>query len=124
MLEEKNIQALATDGFIGKVLELSNKNLGARNVQNVITKYVKTAVSREILLGNIRKNAKIIFDWNEEEDNSVYMIEQGEIDQKSQKDTVYFDDACDAQEYARENIGFWVVRADDGVGFLVKNTIS
>lgn len=127
MLEDKHIQALATDVFVGKVLELSNRNLGARNVQNIITKYVKTAVSQEILLGNIGKNAKIIFDWDEEKDNSVYTIEQGDTKPKHQntdfRDVVYFDNAYEAQEYARENIGFRVVRADDGVGFLVKATI-
>lgn len=117
MLEAKNINAQPSQSFIDKTLELTNRNLGARNVENFITKYVKSVIATGILHGDIKNGSEIFFHWDEKSEKGIYTIGP---QAKEEKNTLHFDTAFEAQCYAKENIGACIKRNPSGKGYVVK----
>ena len=124
MLSNKDIKVEPSDSFINKLIETSDVNLGARDLQNLITQNVKVIVSQEIISGNLQNDSIITFDYIKEKDEYKYYFKRNpkSIEAPSLFDfnDIYFEDAIEAQNYAKNNPGSTITRSACGNGYIVK----
>ncbi len=123
MLKNRNISVKATEDIINKIIENSNSNLGARNLENLITQNIKVIISQELLLGKITNNSIILFDWDKDTNEYKYTIEKAEVLIKIPEilyDTPYFKNAEEAQNYAKQNPGTVIMRDPNTDGYIIK----
>ena len=121
LLKNRNIQVSPTDNLIDHIIENSNKKLGARNLENMLTKNIKLIISQQLISGNLNNFSKITFDWDNNNDKYKYSLENNEIQNNiSNADQHFFNTVEDAQDYARKNIGTVITRSSNGNGYIVK----
>lgn len=105
---------------------LLKDNLGARSIAKIFRENIKTLIANEIIANDIASKSKIHININKNT-NEIYLEFYSKNDLEKEKNLftyssneLWFSNALEAQDYAKQHPMTIITRSPDGNGYIVK----
>lgn len=122
-LKNLNITITLSDELKKYIInKLSLENLGARSIAKIVRDKIKTKIANVIINEDIPKNANLFFSLEKPSNEFILEIKNvhNHIESSQMNSKLFFNNALEAQKYAKANPYITITRSSCGNGYVIK----